>query len=126
MILLTLLREGWTTDRLAVEIYCYRIKKTIGAFRAVLGEVDALIFTGGIGEHAPLIQQQVMEGLGQLGFMIDVEANSQRSEQDRDIGRLTGKPRILVIHAEEECEMKYSNNGSKVTVPKSFLMPRGR
>lgn len=140
MILLTLLREGWSADRLdrllnresgllgvcgtsdmrealqqvangdeqarlAVEIYCYRIRKTIGAFCAVLGEVDALIFTGGIGEHAPLIRQQVMEGLGQLGFMIDVEANSQRSEQDRDIGSLTGKSRILVIHAEEEREI---------------------
>lgn len=140
MILLTLLREGWTADRLdhllnresgllgmcgtgdmrevlrqvengderarlAVDIYCYRIKKYIGAFCAVLGDVDALIFTGGIGEHAPSIRQKILEGLAPLGFMIDAEANLRPSEHDRDIGSPIKKPRILVIHAEEEREI---------------------
>jgi acetate kinase len=140
MILLTLLREGWTADRLdrllnresgllgvcgaddmrevlqlaasgdekaqlALNLYCYRIRKYIGAFRAVLGEVDALIFTGGIGEHAPSIRQKILEGLNPLGFMLDVEANLLSSEHDRDIGSLISKSRILIIHAEEEREI---------------------
>ncbi|EIC29202.1 acetate/propionate family kinase [Methylomicrobium album] len=140
MIPVTLLREGWTADRLdrllnresgllgvcgagdmrevlrlaengdqrarlAVDIYCYRIRKYIGALCAVLGDVDALIFTGGIGEHAPLIRQKIAEGLDRLGFAIDVEANLRVSEHDRDIGSPIKKPRILVIHAEEEREI---------------------
>jgi acetate kinase len=140
MIVLSLLREGWTADRLdrllnresglmgvcgsgdmrevleragngdeqarlAVDIYCYRIRKYIGAFCAVLGEVDALIFTGGVGEHAPVIRQKVLHGLDPLGFMIDDLANLQVSEHDRDIGSPTKKSRILVIHAEEEREI---------------------
>jgi acetate kinase len=140
MILLTLIREGWTADRLdrllnresgltgvcgagdmrevlrqaengdedarlAVDIYCYRVRKSIGAFCAVLGEVDALIFTGGVGEHAPSIRQKILEGLDPLGFAVDVEANLRNSEHDRDIGSPSEKPRILVIHAEEEREI---------------------
>jgi acetate kinase len=100
-----LAESGAEQARLAVDIYCYRIRKYIGAFCAVLGEIDALIFTGGVGEHAPLIRQKIVEGLDRLGFAIDVAANLQNSEHDRDIGSPSKKSRILVIPAEEEREI---------------------
>ncbi|MBL1262926.1 acetate/propionate family kinase [Methylomicrobium sp. RS1] len=102
---LRLAESGAEQARLAVDIYCYRIRKYIGAFCAVLGEIDALIFTGGVGEHAPLIRQKIVEGLDRLGFAIDVAANLQNSEHDRDIGSPSKKSRILVIPAEEEREI---------------------
>ena len=60
----------------ALALYCYQIAKTIGAFSAVLSGVDTLIFSGGIGENAPLIRQRICERLGFLGVSLDAERNS--------------------------------------------------
>ncbi|MFI3180348.1 MAG: hypothetical protein QX193_02670, partial [Methylococcales bacterium] len=75
--------QGDEACLLALNLFCYRIKKYIGAYFAVLnGNVDALIFTGGIGENAPAIRQQILENLYGLKL-----------------------PVVLVIHAEEEREI---------------------
>jgi acetate kinase len=59
----------------AVALYCYQIKKSIGAFAAVLGGLDTLVFAGGIGENAAVIRQCICEGLGYLGVALDDNSN---------------------------------------------------
>ena len=60
---------------LAFEMFCYRVKKYIGAYFAVLGQVDALVFTGGIGENSPEVRSRCCQGLASLGILVDEERN---------------------------------------------------
>jgi acetate kinase len=62
--------------RLAVSIYCYEITKRIGAYAAALGGLDALVFSGGIGEHAPVVRARILSGLEFLGIAIDGRGNA--------------------------------------------------
>jgi acetate kinase len=62
--------------RIAVAIYCYQIKKCIGGFAAALGGLDTLVFSGGIGEHAPSIRANICEGLEFLGVRLEGGANA--------------------------------------------------
>lgn len=66
---------GSERARLALDVYCYRVKKYIGAYAAVLGGVDAIGFTGGIGKNAPSIRARCVEGLDFLGIRVDEAAN---------------------------------------------------
>ena len=90
---------------LALDMFCYRIKKYIGAYCAALGKVSALIFTGGIGEHAPRVREKILDGLAQLGFALNTQANFEQSQFNRDISAPQSSSRILVIPAEEELEI---------------------
>ncbi len=94
--------QGDADAMLAIDMFCYRIKKYIGAYYAVLGDISALIFTGGVGEHAPAIRTKIIAGLDKLGFLMDEQLNQQPVRQNRDIGSDASDARILVIHAEEE------------------------
>ena len=60
----------------AVDLFCYQVGKWIGAFAAVLGGLDALVFSGGVGENAPLIRERICKGLGFLGIELDPRMNS--------------------------------------------------
>jgi acetate kinase len=62
---------------LAIEVFCYRVKKYMGAYLAVLGGADAVIFGGGIGEHAPSIRARVCEGMAWCGLRLDPERNAR-------------------------------------------------
>ena len=62
--------------RLAIEVFCYRAKKYIGAYLAALGGADALLFTGGIGENAPTIRARICEGMEWAGIALDPERNA--------------------------------------------------
>jgi len=70
-----LLRRGDHDARLALDIFCYRIRKYVGAYLAVLDGAEALVFTGGIGENAPEIRRRVCEGFGWAGLTLDPERN---------------------------------------------------
>jgi acetate kinase len=59
----------------AVDLFCYQARKFLGALAAVLGGIDALVFTGGIGENAPDIRTRVCDGMGHLGLVLDQPAN---------------------------------------------------
>jgi len=59
----------------AVTVFCYQVKKWIGAFAAVLGGVDTLVFAGGIGENASVVRSRICEGLGFLGIDLEPAAN---------------------------------------------------
>jgi acetate kinase len=90
---------------LAVEIYTYRIKKYIGAYYAVLGEVDALVFTAGVGENAPEIREQATAGLQRLGIVLDPEKNRSSESGPREIQSQEGAVKVLVIPTNEELEI---------------------
>jgi acetate kinase len=63
----------------AIDVFCYDVKKAIGALAATIGGLDSLVFSGGIGEQAPLIRAQICEGLGYMGVALDSDANQQNS-----------------------------------------------
>ena len=71
----TLIERTDDDARLAVEIFCYRVRKAIGAYLAALGGAEAVVFTGGIGEHAPAVRRRVVEPLAFLGLVLDPAAN---------------------------------------------------
>lgn len=78
-----ILLEKRATDRaaaMAVEMFCYQIRKFIGGFAAVLGGLDMLIFTGGIGERAAPVRAEICSGLGYLGVSLDVSANNRNAD----------------------------------------------
>src|SRR5262249_52848469 len=82
--------------QLAVEVYVHRIKQTVGAMAASLGGVDALVFTAGVGEHAPEIRKRVCEKLNYLGLELNHTANDT-CKPDADVAMPTSAARILVI-----------------------------
>ena len=91
---------------LALEMYAYRIKKYIGAYTATLGRVDAIIFTGGIGEHAVEIRKMVCEDMDQsIGIKIDLFKNGKSSKRKREIHDEKSRIKILVIPTNEELEI---------------------
>ena len=71
--------------RLAIDVYVHRLRAAIAAMAAALGGLDALVFTGGVGEHAPEIRARAAAGLGFLGVALDAEANA-RATADAEIG----------------------------------------
>lgn len=91
--------------RLALTIFCYRLKKYIGAYLAALNGADAIIFTGGIGENSGIIRQQACANLHNLGIMVDPEKNNQRSGDIMEIQTATSQTKILVIPTNEELEI---------------------
>lgn len=98
--------NGDKKSRLALEMYVYRIKKYIGAYVAVLGTVDAIIFTGGIGEHAAPIREMVCEGLEDMfGITIDRKRNISLESGSRSIQCLESRVALLVIPTNEELEI---------------------
>jgi len=96
---------GDSRAMLAVDIFCYRIKKYIGAYFAVLGRVDAMVFTGGIGENAASIRKRCCQGLVGLGIIMDDQKNAGSSGRLSEI-QVDGSPlKILVIPTDEELEI---------------------
>ena len=89
----------------AIEVYVQRIKHYVGAYLAELGDVDALVFTAGVGENSTHIRAKVLEGLGPLGFEIDSAKNEVRSKDARSIAASSSRTEILVIPTNEELEI---------------------
>ena len=85
------INEGNEKAKLAVEVAAYRIKKYIGSYAATLNGVDAIVFTGGIGEHSDLMRRLVMEDMEYLGVDFDFEASAHSSNQRRIVNRERNK-----------------------------------
>jgi acetate kinase len=88
--------------RLAIEIFCYRARKYIGALLAGMGGADAVIFTGGVGENAPEIRARICEGLEWAGLTIDVDQNAQAIGREAQISTAGSKLHAWVIPTDEE------------------------
>jgi acetate kinase len=100
-----LAEAGDAAARLAIEMYCYRIKKYIGAYCAVLGRVDALVFTAGIGENSPSIRKQTCAGLDGLGIFVDNNKNGNHGTSVFEIQADDAAVKVLVVTTNEELEI---------------------
>ena len=87
---------------LAIEMFCYRVKKYIGAYVAVLGRVDAVIFGAGIGEHSAAIRQRICRDLENLGIILDAARNCASDSGERRISGDQSPIAIWVIPLNEE------------------------
>jgi acetate kinase len=97
--------RGEGLAQLALELYCYRIKKYLGAYFAVLGRVDAVVFTGGIGENAAPIRKQCCQGLEGLGITVDERKNEKSCAEVLEIQKDGAPIKVLAIRTKEEREI---------------------
>ena len=97
-----LAENGDARAKLAIDIFCYRIKKYIGTYTAVLDTVDAVVFTGGIGENSPDVRTAVCSGLTQIGIELDPEKNNATLRKEGEISTAGSTVKVLVIPTDEE------------------------
>ncbi len=90
---------------LAYEMYAYHIKKYIGSFAAVLNGVDAIVFTGGVGENDSLTRELATKNLQSFGILLDTEKNNKRAKAVREINQEQSAVKLLVIPTNEELEI---------------------
>ena len=94
--------KGDAQSETAIDSFCYRLRKYIGAYTAVLGHVDGLVFTGGIGENSPLVREKTCQGLAELGYEIDPARNQQAVGKSSEISAASSRIRVFVIPTNEE------------------------
>lgn len=94
-------KKGSERAKLAFDIYVHRLQSGIGAMIGVLGGVDALVFTAGVGENSPEIRAAVCDNFAFLGVALDTGKN-QQSPRDVDISADGAKVRTVIIHAQED------------------------
>jgi acetate kinase len=97
-------RAGDAGARLALDVYAHRLRAGIAAMAAALGGIDALAFTGGIGEHSPQVRAEAVAGLGFLGLQID-RARNDAASGDGDLSAPAASARTVVVRAREDLEI---------------------
>ena len=95
-------QKGNTIAQLALDVYCYRIRKYIGAYAAAMGGLDALVFTAGIGENSPVVRKKCCENLEFLGIQIDDEKNEEAIRVETEIQTDDSSVKVLCIPTNEE------------------------
>ncbi|MHA5051992.1 acetate kinase [Streptomyces sp. SD15] len=97
--------EGDEQAQLAFDIYIHRLKKYIGAYYAVLGRVDAIAFTAGVGENAAPVREAAVAGLEELGLAVDADLNAVRADGPRLISPEGARVAVAVVPTDEELEI---------------------
>ncbi|WP_406497498.1 acetate kinase [Streptomyces sp. NBC_00846] len=97
--------EGDERAALAFDIYVHRLKKYIGAYSAVLGRVDAVVFTAGVGENSAPVREAAIAGLEELGLVVDADLNAVRSGAPRLISPDYARVAVAVVPTDEELEI---------------------
>lgn len=99
--ILEAITQGNPRAQLAFDIYIHRLRSEVGAMVMSLGGLNALAFTGGVGENAPAVRQALCESLSFLGVKLDLGKNSQ-SLKDQDISLPGSSVHVVIVHAEED------------------------
>jgi len=89
----------------ALDIYVHRLRHYIGAYAAVLGGIDALVFTAGVGENSDVVRRRAVAGLEFLGLAVDPALNAVRSHEPRVISPAGSRTAVLVVPTNEELEI---------------------
>ncbi|WP_217197028.1 acetate kinase [Streptomyces buecherae] len=97
--------EGDADAQLAFDIYVHRLRKYVGAYTAVLGRVDALAFTAGVGENSAAVREATLRGLGGLGIEVDTVRNALRGSGGRLISTERSAVAVAVVPTDEELEI---------------------
>jgi acetate kinase len=99
------INEGSQEAELAYEMYAYRIKKYIGSYAAALNGIDAIVFTGGVGENDLTVRKMVCTNMDYLGIQIDEQKNRVRSGEIREINTDDATVKVLIVPTNEELEI---------------------
>jgi acetate kinase len=94
--------KGNERARLAIDVFCYRLRHYIGAYAAALGGVDAIAFAGGIGENSPAVRERTMRGLAGLGLAIDAKRSSEAKGKEEEISPAGAGVKVWVVPTNEE------------------------
>ena len=97
-----LAQQGNARAKLAIEVFCYRVRKYIGAFLTVLNPLHAVVFTGGIGENSSLVRNLICQDLDHIGIQLDAKANETEKTHEMTISSADSNVRIMVIPTNEE------------------------
>lgn len=93
--------QGDRRATLAIELFCYRVAKTIAAYQVPLGRLDSIVFSGGIGEHSTLVRAKIVDQLSFMGCQLDIEANKMHGRGAKgDISQ--GRLPVMVVKTNEE------------------------
>ena len=98
-------KSGEAGPTLAFDVFCHRIRKYVGAYYAVLGTVDAVVFTAGVGENAADMREAALSGLQRLGIAVDPTRNTTRTDGSRVISPDGCDVAVLVVPTDEEWEI---------------------
>ncbi|MGM9996386.1 acetate kinase [Campylobacter lanienae] len=93
---------GDENAKLAFDMFVLRVKKYIGSYIAILGQIDAIIFTAGIGENDARVREAVCNGLEIFGIKIDKDKNIEQKDEPRRIGHADTKIKIIIVPTDEE------------------------
>jgi acetate kinase len=94
--------QGNDRAKLAIDVFCYRLRKYIAAYVGALGGVDAVAFAGGIGENAPAIRERSMLGLHAVGLVLDPALNTAARGVEAEISPPGARARVFVVPTNEE------------------------
>ena len=93
--------EGNEKARVALDVFCYRVKKYIGAYAAAMNGVDAVVFTAGVGENSDTVRELICKDMEWLGLELDAAKNKTRGKE-AEISKDGSKVKILLIPTNEE------------------------
>jgi acetate kinase len=102
------LLEGAASDEqaaTALDVYVHRLRAGIASMAAAMDGIDAVVFTGGVGEHAPVIRARACDGLGFLGLALDSARNEPIGDDDTVLSADDATAKVLLIHSREDLEM---------------------
>jgi acetate kinase len=102
---------GEPAAQLAIDVYCHRIRKYVGAYYAVLGRVDAVVFTAGVGENDVRTRARSLAGLERLGIAVDAARNESGERGERFISPEGAEVAVLVVPTDEEIEIARQSLG---------------
>ena len=97
-----LIAAGDPAAAVALDVYCHRVRKYVGAYLAVLGGADVIAFTAGVGENDGVVRAKILEGLDSLGISVDPERNAVRSPDARVISPDGSPVTVMVVPTNEE------------------------
>jgi len=95
-------QAGDPVAHLALDVYCHRIRRYVGAFHAVLGRLDAVVFTAGVGEHSEVVRQRCLAGLDALGISVDPQRNAAHPAGARIVSADGSRVAVCVVPTDEE------------------------
>lgn len=100
--IITEIKNGNERAELAMNVFCYRIRKYIGAYWAAMGDLDAIVFTGGIGENAAEVRRRTLKDMKKMGVELNHQSNENLPNIEREISLESSKVKVLVIPTNEE------------------------
>ncbi len=98
-------KNGDNKATLAIDMFCYQVKKYIGAYAAVLGNVDAIVFSAGVGENDDIVRAKICDNLSYLGIRIDLEKNCLRQSKPFSMNARDSRVQVLVVPSNEELQI---------------------